>query len=66
MSITKRSVLLAVSPLVLRFVEVVALSHSIIHAPGWVDTVLVDAEFTGVLVTLFSTFIFRIFLSLTE
>ena len=64
--LTKRSVLLGVSLLVLGFVGHTAVSLSIVHAPGWVDTVLVDAEYIGVLVMLFSPFIFGIFLPLTE
>lgn len=64
--LTKRSVLLGISLLVIGFVGHTALSLSIVPAPEWVDTILIDAEYIGILIMLFSPFIFGIFLPLTE
>lgn len=64
--LTKTSVLLGVSLIVIGFLGEVALGMSTVHAPGWVDTVLVDAEFLGIIVALLSVFIFGILLPLRE
>ncbi|GGJ09929.1 hypothetical protein GCM10008995_19830 [Halobellus salinus] len=64
--LTKTSVLLGVSLVMGGFLGDVALGVSTVHAPGWIDTVLVDAEFLGILVVLLAVFIFGILLPLTE
>lgn len=64
--LTKTSVLLGVSLTMVGFFGHMALGMSAVHAPGWLDTVLVDAEFLGIVVALLSVFVFGIVLPLTE
>lgn len=64
--LTKTSVLLGVSLIVIGFFGEVALGMATVHAPGWVDAVLVDAEFLGIIVVLLAVFVFGIVLPLTE
>jgi hypothetical protein len=61
----KTSVVFGVLLIAIGFVGEVALSTSTVRAPGWIDTVLVDAEFLGIVVAVLAVFVFGIRLPLT-
>jgi len=65
-TITKRSVLLGIG-----LFSIGAIGEMMIHAtgaqvPGWEETLLLDLEFLGTAIALFSPFVFGILLPLTE
>jgi hypothetical protein len=65
-TLTKRSFLLGVGLFALGALGEFALAATGTAVPAWEHAILVDAEWLGVLIALFSPFVFGILLPLTE
>lgn len=63
---TKRGVLLGVCLLVFGALGNFAVANTGVTIPAWEKTLLLDAEWIGVLLILLSPFVFGVFLPLTE
>lgn len=63
---TRWSFLFGVSLFVIGALGEAAIHTAGLQVPGWEETLLVDLEFLGAAIALFSPFVFGVFLPLTE
>ncbi|MFD1571171.1 hypothetical protein [Halorubrum laminariae] len=63
---TKRSVLLGIGLFLIGTLGELTIHATGAQVPGWEQTLLLDLEYLGTAITLFSPFVFGILLPLTE